>query len=88
MSWKYFDDDCPGCRPALLDIKTRRAFPTNSPQMQAVLKVWAGTSKAERVAFHNVTCKNSRYREDLKLMQNLMGRIQSALGVLAATNPN
>jgi hypothetical protein len=79
MSLKYFEDDCPGCRPALLDMETKKPMPEDSPQMQAVLAVWDTTTPEERQAFHRFTCQNSRTPEDLKVINNLSARISAAL---------
>jgi hypothetical protein len=79
MSWAYFEDDCPGCRPALIDMKTRERVPEDSPEMQAVLGVWAKTTAEERRAFHRFTCQNSRTPEDLKVMRDLSEKMSRAM---------
>lgn len=71
MSLREFDDDCPGCRPAILDLKTGKQVPMNSAAQQAVERVWARTSFEERRAFHRVCCQNSKNYMDLFLMVGL-----------------
>ena len=79
MSWTYFEDDCPGCRPVLLDLKSGRALSEDSPQMQVVLGVWAETTIEERKAFHRFTCQNSRTPEDLKVISDLSASMSAAM---------
>jgi hypothetical protein len=79
MSLDRFNDDCPGCQPVLLDAKTRRPMPEDSPEVQAVLKVWATTTRAEREAFHRICCLNSREPGDLKLGQEITSKIKRAV---------
>jgi hypothetical protein len=78
MPWNEFSDDCPGCRPALMTLDGK-PFPADSPEMVAIDAVWAETSKMERIAWHNVTCKNSRSKLDMELTQPLVKKMQVAL---------
>ena len=77
MSLQRFDDSCPGCRPALLDLQTGLPLPDDHPAMLKVVALWATTTRAEREAFHHITCLNSRDPVDLALVSPLMGRIQT-----------
>lgn len=79
MSLEQHDDNCQGCRPALLDTSTNKPMPEDSPEMQAVLRVWGETTPAEREVFHRVTCLNSRDPADLAVMQSIATRMQAAL---------
>ncbi len=63
----------------MLDAQTGKVLPDDSPQMQRVLNVWAGTTQEEREAFHRFTCLNSRARSDLETMADLSKRIEKAL---------
>jgi hypothetical protein len=78
MSWEEFDDNCPGCRPAILDLETGKALPEEHPLMVKMAGVWATTSLAERRAWHRVTCLNSRDNLDLLLAENLVARFKAA----------
>jgi hypothetical protein len=67
-----FCDSCPGCRPAILDIKTGKSLPKNSPIMIAVNKVWdTQTTLQQRKAFIEVTLHNSCRTSDLKLFHEV-----------------
>lgn len=79
MSREQHDDDCPSCRPALLDLQTGHALPMTDPIMHRVMHVWRQTELAERQAFHRVTCLNSRAPDDLRVMAALSRRIQLAI---------
>lgn len=79
MSHGNFEDDCKGCKPVLIDLQTRKPMAEDTPEMQAVLKVWAETTLAERQAFHRMTCLNSRAPEDLAVAAMLTERIQKIL---------
>lgn len=79
MSMQKHDDDCAGCRPVLMDANTRQPLPPDSPEMQAVNRMWETTTLDEREAFHRVTCLNSRADEDLTLVQGIAERIGDAL---------
>jgi len=79
VSLEKYNDDCPGCQPALLDAKTGQPMPETSPEVQAVMKVWSMTTRAEREAFHRICCLNSRDPKDLRLGQEIAARIKRAV---------
>jgi hypothetical protein len=79
MSWEEHDDDCPGCRPVVIDPRTMVALPEDSPVMRAILGMWAGTDLAERQAWHRFTCGNSRAPSDLRLVDGIRRKMQEAL---------
>ncbi|MHA2427585.1 MAG: hypothetical protein ACXADB_06145 [Candidatus Hermodarchaeia archaeon] len=75
-----FCDDCPGCRPAMLNPLTGQVYPKDSPEMQAVDAVWDNeTTYAERKAFIEVTLKNSRLPHELKLFEAVGEKMKRAL---------
>lgn len=78
MSWKEFEEDCPGCRPCIIDAKTGEKLPQDSDIMKAVNKIWETATQQEKQAFHNVTCNNSREAMDMALMKGIVDRIQAA----------
>jgi hypothetical protein len=78
MSSEKFDDDCKGCRPVLLDVKTGRAAPSDHPTMKLLNRVWEAATLEERQAFHRVCCLNSREPEDLRVMKTLADRVTEA----------
>src|SRR3954462_8217070 len=67
MSWKKFDDACPGCQPVILDMTSGvpRPLPDSSPAQQAAMRVWNRTTPEERAAFHRFPCLNSRAPYDV-----------------------
>lgn len=82
MSFETFSDDCPGCRPAMMDAKTGEVMADDSPPMKLVLNVWRTTSRKEREVFHRVCCQNSRNVSDMMIFTDLTKRIQNALNFL------
>jgi hypothetical protein len=78
MSWEKQDDECPGCRPALLSFETGKTLPDDDPLMVAILKVWAATTREEREAFHRFTCQNSRAGKDVLLVGIISKRMEEA----------
>ena len=78
MSKEVFNDDCPGCRPAVIDVKTGKVMGPETPLMQVVNAVWAKTTREQREAFHNVCCHNSRTPKDLELAGRIFKDIQEA----------
>jgi hypothetical protein len=79
MSIERFEDDCPGCRPCLIDVKTGQIMGEDEPPMRAAMRVWRATSRFEREAFHRVCCLNSRNPVDLQVIQSISGRIKAQL---------
>ena len=79
MSREQHDDNCPGCRPVLLDLTTKQPLPDDSPEMVACNEVWDGTNLIERQAWHRVTCQNSRLPGDLRLAGAIADRMKTAM---------
>jgi hypothetical protein len=77
MSLKQFDDNCVGCRPALIDPITGTKFDSSHPFMQIVDRVWAATTREQRESFHNVCCLNSREPKDLEHMSSIVKQIEA-----------
>jgi hypothetical protein len=77
MSIEQFDDNCPGCRPAILDMQTRKVLPDNHPLMEKMLGVWATTTLGERQAYHRVMCQNSRDAVDLFIVRTVVARFEA-----------
>lgn len=74
-----FCDDCPGCRPAMLDMKTQQPLSDDDPIMIAVNKIWdSNTTYAQRRAFIEVTLHNSRNTKDMSRTQEVMQKIEDA----------
>lgn len=79
MSREKFDDECPDCRPAILDRRTGKVLDDSSWEMQAVNKLWAETTLEQREAYHRVMCSNSRDEKDLALVDPFLASVQRAL---------
>lgn len=79
MSIETHDDECPDCRPGLMDPETHEVLPDDHPVMKSVLAGWAMTSVEERQAFHRFCCQNSRDPNDLELVGRVQQRIQLAV---------
>lgn len=79
-----FCDTCPGCRPAIMNIATGKNVPDDDPMMVAVNKVWDNeTTYAQRRAYIEVTLKNSEDQNFLRLANEVMAKIKSAIGAKA-----
>jgi hypothetical protein len=74
-----FCDSCPGCRPALATLDGKKV-PDDDPKMVVINKLWdTQTTYAQRRAFIEVTLKNSRKPNDMRLCQEVMIKIQETL---------
>lgn len=67
MSRTVFDVQCKGCRPAMLDVATGRPLPDDHRLMMIVNRLWDEQSIETKMAWHRVTCLNSRASKDLEL---------------------
>lgn len=79
MSIKCFDDECPGCRPMMVNVDTGQPFADSSVEMIAVNRIWSMTTLAERQAWHRFTCQNSRSIVDLQVVKTFSDRLETAL---------
>ena len=71
-----FCDNCPGCRPAMMNQETGEVLADDSPEMKQILDIWYNqTTYQERKAFINVTLHNSRDAQDLRLAEMFINRI-------------
>lgn len=77
MSRAYFDDACPGCRPAMVDVKTGSVFADDSPEMMSE------TSPVERRAWHRFTCQSSHALADVQLAKAFADRVEAAFADVA-----
>lgn len=73
-----FSDDCPGCRPAMIDFETMKPVPPDSPLMRPINAIWDKTSYEDRQAFHRFTCLGSMELADLMTVKALQQRMQRA----------
>lgn len=76
MSREKFDDNCPGCKPVILDPETLNPLPLDHPVMKKIAEVWAKTTYQQREAFHNVMCLNSRDPHELTLVEQIIDQLE------------
>jgi hypothetical protein len=76
MPWEKFSDDCPGCRPVLLDLETGYPLAEDHPAMQTVISVWNKTTLEQREAFHAMMCQNSRKPEHMAMVDEFYQEVQ------------
>jgi hypothetical protein len=76
---KVYSDDCSGCRPVLLDIKTSMVLGDDTPEMQKILRIWDLTTRNERNVYHRVCCQNSRNPRDIAIFLGITSRMKVAL---------
>jgi hypothetical protein len=79
MSTKEFDDECSGCRPAMMDVKTKTMMPDDSPTMRTVLRIWNRLTLADKRAWHRFTCLQSRAIGDLAVAKRFSEAVEKAL---------
>jgi hypothetical protein len=78
LSRTIFSDDCPACRPVILDAETGRPVAPDHPLMRAVNDVWGRTTFEQRRAFHRPTCQGSLEPTDLLTVNHLRLQMQAA----------
>lgn len=85
MSWEKHEDDCPGCRPAMMNMQTKQILPDDSPEIVAILGEWAKTTLEQRQAWHRITCQGSTDRKDHELVRPFINASQDALQKVGLT---
>jgi hypothetical protein len=88
MARDTFENDCPDCRPVIIDPETGKIYGPDSDIMRAVTLVWEEAPINVREAFHRVTCLNSRSPFDLHTMQAFSRKISEAMDKLEKQNAN
>ena len=74
-NWRTTEHDpenCPGCRPVVIDHTTGKMLPESHPTQRAAVRAWRNALPAQRIAWHRVTCLNSRNPTDLMLCQAIV----------------
>lgn len=74
MSKDQFDDNCKGCKPAILDPSTGSVLPENHPLMVSIINIWDQQSIDTKNAWHRITCNNSKDPNDVKLAQEFIDK--------------
>lgn len=76
MSRQNYQDDCPGCRPVVLDVIAKQV---DEAMTAKVLEFWKTTTLVQRKAFHRFTCLNSRETEDLRIIARLRKQMEAIM---------
>jgi hypothetical protein len=85
MSRERFDDECSGCRPAMVNMETGKLFPDDSVEMTTINRLWGETTLQERQAWHRVTCQNSRALVDVQTAKAFADRVEAAFAAKKAS---
>lgn len=79
MSVEKFDEQCLGCRPAMLDIRTGKLLPDTDPIMVKVLQLWSEQTKETKEAWHKITCQDSKNPFDRRLVGEFLGKFSQLI---------
>jgi hypothetical protein len=75
-----YDENCKGCQPAMMDVKTGKVLPDDSPEMVAILKFFKEKlTLVEKRAWHRVCVQCSQNKDDLLIAQRIGFDIQQLL---------
>jgi len=74
-----YDENCEGCQPAMMDIKTGEVLPNDHPSMVIVLAHFKTLSLADRRAWHRVCVQSSQNEKDLDIARKISFDIAQAL---------
>ena len=76
-----YDDNCPGCRPAIQDRNTGEVLPDDHPQTIAIRKCfYEDFTLAERQAYHRALFQSSTAPYDRECAQRIMEAMAEAMG--------
>lgn len=79
MSKEQYQEGCKGCEPVMVNLETGEKLPPEHPAMRAIMRVWNAMTKAEKEAWHEFTCQNSREPQIMATMARLNTRCQEEL---------
>lgn len=74
-----YDENCPGCQPAMLNLETGQPVPADDPSMVIVSRVFKSFSLAERRAWHRVIMQNSQNENDWAITKRISDAVSGAL---------
>lgn len=74
-----YDENCPGCQPAMLNLETGKPVPLDDPQMAVLLRVFNSFSLTERRAWHRVVMQGSQNTDDLAVVKKISDTVSEAL---------
>lgn len=74
-----YDDNCEGCQPTIVDVKTGKVMDKNKPAMVAILAAWKNkTTLTERRATNRVWTGQSKNPIDIEIMERVGKILQQA----------
>jgi hypothetical protein len=79
MSRQKYQENCRGCRPAMLDLSTGRPLASSAPEMQLIKRIYAALTLDEKKAWHRFTCLNSREAGDLTVAAKFKAALERVL---------
>lgn len=71
-------ENCPACRPVAFNPDTGEPLPASHPIQRAADAAWRNALPAQRIAWHRVTCLNSRHPADRMLAQAIVDAMARA----------
>ena len=75
-----YDENCPGCQPALYDMKNKRPMPEDDPAMVIVLKAFKEKCNlTQRRAWHRIAMGQSNNEKDQQIFMDVANIIEEAL---------
>lgn len=80
---EQFSDECPGCRPMMVDAKTGSPYANDSVEMVIVNRLWSETTLDERRAWHRFTCQKSCSLVDVQIAKTFADRLEAAFAAAA-----
>lgn len=78
---KEYDDNCPGCQPAMMNPVTGEKLADDSPEMIAVMAYWKTLPIRDKQACHRQWCFNSG-GADLEVVKRVAAGMSAALAKL------
>jgi hypothetical protein len=79
VSKEKFDENCEGCRPAIIDMKTMKVQPQDSPMMKIANACFDKLTREEKAAWHRVACQNSSDLNDMAIAIKYSRMLNEAL---------
>lgn len=79
VSWQEYQDNCPGCQPAMIDCQTGQRLSRRHPAMRAIRIWWKTVPLSDKRAWHEFTCQNSREPQIMAVMERLREKIQQLM---------
>lgn len=80
MSKGKFGEDCPGCLPAIFNMKTKKVMtPEEFPPLKIIIDLFKDLTSEQKHAWHRITCQNSRTPKDMELVTPFIETVMKVL---------